>query len=78
MPINTARFGGRKTGTSPERKGQANGLDRIMAVGDLRQRGTGRVRHRTAGRAVAAGTEATAEAAAARGHPADEKESRHP
>lgn len=78
MPINTTRFGGRKTGTSPERKGQANGLDHIVAVGDLRQRGTARVRHRAADRAVAAGTEATAEAAAAGGHPADEKESRHP
>lgn len=77
MPINTTRFGGRKTGTSPERKGQANGLDHIVAVGDLRQRGTARVRRRVADQAASTRTEAAAEASAAGGYPAEaQKEKR--
>lgn len=61
----------------PRKEGQANGLDRIMAVGDLRQRGTARVRHRFADRAASAGTEAAGEASAAGGYPAEaQKEKR--
>ena len=48
-----------------------------MAVGGFRQRGTARVCHRFADRAVAAGTEAAAKAAAAGGHPGEaQKEKR--
>ena len=48
-----------------------------MAVCDLRQRGSARVRHRAADRGVTAGTEAAAKAAAAGGHPAEaQKEKR--
>lgn len=61
----------------PGKEGQANGLDHIVAVCDLRQRGSARVRHRAADRGVTAGTEAAAKAAAAGRYPAEaQKESR--
>ena len=61
----------------PGKEGQANGLDHIVAVCDLRQRGSARVRHRAADRAASTRTEAAAEASAAGGYPAeDQKEKR--
>ena len=58
----------------PGKEGQANGLDHIVAVCDLRQRGSARVRHRAADRGAPTRAEAAAEASAG-GYPAEDQKS---